>query len=213
MEVQNQKALTAAMMLSFITIGYNLIEGGISIYFGLSDGTLALLGFGVDSFVEVLSGLGIAHMILRMRNSKVESSDQFERFALRITGICFYILTFGLIIGSILNIIQNEKPNTTIPGIIISAISIISMTVLMKYKLKVGKELNNKAIIADAHCTKTCLNLSIILLISSFLYIFLKIGYIDTLGSLAIAYLSFKEGKESLEKSKSLLLACNGERE
>ena len=164
---------------------------------------MSLLGFGIDSFVEVLSGMGVAHMILRMSYSNVTSRDEIERFTLKVTGIGFYILTAGLILGSILNLIRHIKPDTTLPGIIVSSISIITMYILMNYKLKVGKKLNSDAIIADAHCTKTCFNLSIILLLSSLLYMFLKISYIDILGSLGIAYYSFKEGKESLEKSKS----------
>ncbi len=211
MHERDRKYLNIALILSFITIFYNFLEGGVSIFYGLSDNTLALLGFGIDSFVEVISGLGVAHMVLRMKYSSVNSRDDFERFALKITGTCFYILTAGLIAGSILNIIQNVKPDTTIPGIIVSIISILSMYILMKHKLKAGKALNSDAIIADANCTRTCFNLSIILLASSLIYIFVKIGYIDLIGSIGIAYLSFKEGKESFEKAKSETLACGCE--
>ena len=207
--VQKKKLLKIALILSFITIFYNLGEGGISIFFGLKDGTLTLLGFGIDSFVEVLSGLGIFHMILRMKNSPINSRDEFERFALKITGISFYILSVGLVIGAVINIVQNVKPETAVPGIVVSAISIISMKLLMTYKLDVGRKLNSDAIIADANCTRTCLNLSMILLIASLLYLFFKIGYIDILGSMGIAYYSIKEGKESFEKSKSNNLECS----
>jgi len=205
----NGKLLKIALILSFVTIIYNLLEGGISVFFGLSDAALSLLGFGIDSFVEVLSGLGIAHMILRMQKNEVNTWDAFERFALKVTGISFYILTAGLILGSVLNIIQGVKPETTIPGIIVSIISIISMYILLKYKLRIGNELNSEAIIADANCTRTCFNLSIILLASSLLYTIFKINYIDILGSLGIAYYAFKEGKESLEKSKSSSINCS----
>ncbi len=207
----NDKLLKTALILSFITIGYNFIEGGVSIFFGLTDNTLALLGFGIDSFVEVVSGLGIAHMVLRMKYSSVESRDEFEKFALKITGICFYILTFGLVTGSILNLIQNVKPDTTFPGFVIAIISISSMYILMKYKLRVGKALNSDAIIADANCTRTCFNLSIILLASSLIYMFAKIVYIDLIGSLGIAFLSFREGQEAFEKAKNESVSCGCE--
>ena len=108
--------LKTALILSIITVGYNIIEGIVSVSFGYSDETLALFGFGVDSFVEVISGLGILHMVLRMKNSNAIERDKFEKTALRITGISFYILTAGLIIGSILNIIYNVKPETTLAG-------------------------------------------------------------------------------------------------
>jgi len=205
------KLIRSAFILSLITIFYNIAEGLISVYFGLGDETLALLGFGVDSFVEVISGIGIAHMILRMKYSKVETRDAFEKTALRITGTVFYLLTAGLIIGAVLNLMNNVKPTTTIPGIIIAVISIITMYWLMTSKLKVGKALHSDAIIADANCTKTCFYLSFILLASSGLYELFAIAYFDILGSLGIAYIAFREGKEAFEKAKSGNLMCNCE--
>jgi divalent metal cation (Fe/Co/Zn/Cd) transporter len=91
---------------------------------------------------------------------------------------------------------------------VISIISILTMYFLMNAKLKVGGELNSEAIIADAKCTKTCLQLSIILLAASLLYQLLHILYIDIIGSVGIAYLSFREGKESFEKAKKGSFDC-----
>lgn len=206
-----KKLIRIAFVLSLITIFYNIAEGIISVYFGASDETLALLGFGVDSFVEVISGIGILHMILRMKYSKVETRDAFEKTALKITGTAFYFLTAGLVIGSVLKMINNVKPITTIPGIIIAVISILTMYWLMTAKLKVGNALNSDAVIADANCTKTCFYLSFILLVSSGLYELFSIQYFDVLGSLGIAYFAFKEGKESFEKASSgnLMCSCN----
>jgi hypothetical protein len=211
LDTKNKNMLNTALALSFFTIVYNLFEGGVSVFFGFKDGALSLLGFGIDSFVEVLSGMGVAHMVLRMRYSNVISRDDLEKLTLKITGIGFYILTAGLIVGSILNIVKHVKPDTTLPGIIVSAVSIITMYILMVNKLRIGKKLKSDAIIADANCTKTCFNLSIILLLSSLLYMFFKISYIDILGSLGIAYYSFKEGTESMEKSVSTSLSCECE--
>lgn len=205
------KLMNIAIILSIITILYNLAEGGISIFYGLDDETLSLLGFGIDSFVEVSSGIAIAHMILRMRHSKISSRDKFERQALRVTGAGFYILTLGLIAGSILNIIQGTKPETTFAGIIIAAISIVSMYFLTSYKLKIGKELKSDPIIADANCTRACLYLSVILLAASGLYEIFRVSYIDVAGSLAIAWFTFKEGRESFAKAKSRSLSCCGD--
>lgn len=203
-----EKWLNTALWLSIITIAYNIIEGLVSVYFGSADNTLVLLGFGVDSFVEVISGFGILHMVVRMQRSEIKDFDKFERLALRITGVSFILLAIGLVAGSILNIINKIKPDTTIAGIIIAAISILSMYFLMNYKLKTGKALNSEAIIADAHCTKTCLYLSFILLISSILYELFKISYIDVAGSIGIAWYAFSEGRESLEKAKKNQLSC-----
>lgn len=207
--MNQQRLLNIAFLLSLITILYNIIEGIISVYFGLEDEALSLLGFGSDSFVEVISGVGIAHMVLRMKRTNVEQRDKFERQALRITGTGFFILTVGIITGAVINLIQNNKPETTIPGLIISGISILTMYFLMKSKLSIGKKLNSDAIIADANCTKSCLYLSIVLLASSGLYEIFRIGYIDIIGSLGIAWFAFKEGKEAFEKVKQNKLACN----
>jgi len=203
------KPLRFALALGLITIFYNIIEGTISIFFGLEDETLALFGFGVDSFVEVISGIGITHMLLRMKYSKVVSRDKFEKTALRITGFSFFLLAIGLIVGSAFNLVQNSHPQTTVAGIIIAVVSILTMYWLMTSKLKVGKALNSDAIIADANCTKTCFYLSFILLVTSGLYELFHIRYFDILGSLGIAYFAFNEGREAYEKVKSGNLACN----
>jgi len=206
--METKKLINTAIIFSIITIAYNIAEGLIAIYFGMTDETLALFGFGADSFVEVISGIGILHMVLRMKKSPVAKRDGFERQALRITGFAFYLLVVGLIIGSVFNIIENTKPETTIAGVIISSISIATMYFLMRAKLKVGKALNSDAIIADANCTKTCFYLSMILLASSLLYEFTGIGYIDIAGSLGIAWFAFKEGKEAFDIAKSGNLSC-----
>jgi len=208
MNKTKEQLLKTAFILSLITIFYNLIEGGISVYFGMSDDSLSLFGFGVDSFVEVISGIGIAHMIIRMKKNLNVSKDNFEKRALLITGISFFLLTAGLIFGAVINVIQNVKPETTLPGVIIALISILTMYFLMNSKLKVGKELDSDAIIADAKCTRTCFQLSIILLCASLLYHVFHILYIDIIGSLAIAYISFNEGKEAIEKSKRSDFKC-----
>ena len=203
------KLYKKALWLSYITIGYNLIEGVISTFFGAQDETLALFGFGVDSFVEVISGIGIAHMIFRLTREKdVARHDSFEVTALRITGTAFYILTAGLVVGSILIMVKGIAPETTIVGVIVGILSILTMYFLYDQKIKVGRKLNSEPIIADAKCTKTCLYLSFILLGSSALYELFRIPYFDALGSLGIAWYAFKEGRESFEKARSKNLVC-----
>ncbi len=206
--MEHKKLLRVALILGIITILYNIAEGIFSVFFGASDDTLALLGFGVDSFVEVISGIGVLHMVIRMQHSKAETYDKFERQALRITGTAFYILTAGLIIGSVINVVLGIKPETTVAGIIISSISLSTMYFLMKFKLRIGHKLNSSAIIADANCTKTCFYLSFILLGSSLLYHFFGIAWFDIIGSLGIAWFAFTEGREAFEKSKAEKMGC-----
>lgn len=191
-----------ASSLALITIFYNLIEGIVSVFFGMEDETIALFGFGLDSFVEVVSGIGIWHMVQRLKRTPDSSPDKFEKRALKITGSAFYLLTIGLTVGSLINLFQGYKPQTTFWGIVVASVSIFTMWLLIHFKMKVGKQLNSQAIIADANCTKACLYLSIVLLVSSVGYELTGIGGLDSFGALFIAWFSFKEGKEAFEKAK-----------
>lgn len=192
-----------AFALAIFTIIYNLAEGIIATYLGFEDESLALFGFGVDSFIEVISGLGIAHMVLRIRQHPESNRDTFERTALRITGFAFYVLVLGLVTSSLYNIYIGHKPETTFWGVIISIISIAVMWLLVFGKTKTGKALQSEAILADAQCTKVCIYMSVILLISSGIYEVTNLAYIDSIGTLGLSYFAYKEGKECFEKAKS----------
>ena len=191
-----------AFLLSLFTIFYNIIEGVVSMFFGYSDETLALFGFGADSFIEVMSGVGIAVMIYRIRQNPESSKTKFEIRALKTTGFAFYLLSAGLLAGIVLNIISNHKPVTTLWGVIISVISIIVMIWLMNAKKNVGKKLDSGPIIADANCTKVCVYMSIVLLLSSLIYELTGFAYTDLIGAAGLIYFSVMEGKEAFEKAK-----------
>lgn len=199
----HKKYYQIAFGLALFTIIYNVAEGLVSTYLGYEDESLALFGFGSDSFIEVISGLGIAHMILRIRNHPNSKRDDFERTALRITGVAFYLLVFGLVVTSIYNIWTGHQPLTTFWGVVISILSILIMWILVVGKRKVGHQLNSAPILADANCTLVCVYMSVILLISSGLYELFGIQYIDSIGTLGLAYFAFKEGRECFEKAKS----------
>ena len=199
-----------ANVLAMITIFYNIMEGLVSVYFGVEDETLALFGFGLDSFVEVISGIGIWHMINRIRKNVGANSDKFERQALKVTGTAFYMLSVGLAITAMINVYQGHNPVTTFWGIVISLVSVFTMWSLIHYKVKIGTQLSSQAIIADANCTKACLYLSVILLVSSAGYELTGIGGLDSIGAVLIAGFSFKEGRESFQKAKGIACSCQG---
>ena len=200
--------LNLALVLAVITVGYNIIEGLVSIHFGFQDETLALFGFGLDSFVEVISGVGIWHMIMRMRRRPGGDQDRFEQNALRITGAAFYLLSAGLAASALVSLIQHHRPETTLWGIIVSVISIATMSALIHYKLNVGKALGSEAILADANCTKACLLLSFVLLGASLSFELTGIRYVDALGAIWIAWYAFKEGRESFQKAAGKSCSC-----
>ena len=198
-----------AYQLSLFTILYNVIEGLVSMMLGFQDETLTLFGFGADSFIEVLSGMGIAVMITRIMKNPGSTKNEFEIKALKITGIAFYILSAGLLVGIILNFVQKHNPESTLWGVVISVISIIVMIWLMNAKRRVGKQLNSEPIISDSNCTKVCIYMSIVLLLSSLIFECTGFAYADTFGSAGLIYFSVKEGMEAFEKAKGKNCSCD----
>lgn len=199
-----------ALWLALFTIFYNFVEGLISIYFGAQDETLTLFGFGIDSFIEVMSGSGILVMVLRIRTMSDSPRSQFEQTALRITGTSFYLLAIGLGTTAIYNIITSHKPVTTLPGLIISLISLAVMWALVMGKRRVGNVLGSASILADANCTMVCIYMSVVLLVSSLIYQFTGFGFVDSLGALGLIYFSINEGREAFEKATDIDDDCCG---
>ncbi len=208
MEPAGRNLYRQAYLLSLFTIFYNIAEGVVSMILGYEDETLTLFGFGVDSFIEVMSGIGIAVMILRIRQSPDSPKTRFEMTALKITGTAFYLLSAGLLAGIVLNLINHHRPETTFWGLVISLISLLAMLWLMTAKKRVGKKLNSEPIIADANCTKVCLYMSLVLLASSLIYELTEFAYADVIGSAGLIYFSTREGKEALERAKGRECDC-----
>lgn len=205
-----EKLYATANLLAVLTIFYNIAEGAVSVWFGVADETISLFGFGVDSFVEVISGVGIWHMVRRIRVNGGETRDEFERQALRITGWAFYLLTAGLVLTAGLSLYENHRPESTFWGIIVSLASISIMWGLIHYKTKVGKALNSSAILADAACSRACLYLSLVLLGASAGYQLTGFGSVDAVGALLIAWFAFREGREAFRKARGLACCCSG---
>ena len=197
-----------ASYLAVFTIVYNILEGAASVWMGASDETLALFGFGIDSFIEVVSAIGVWHMLHRIRSNGGETRDEFEQRALRITGGSFYILTTGLVATAGLNLYQRHRPETTLWGVIISLVSISFMWFLIRQKTKVGTALNSPAILADAACSRACLYFSLALMVSSIGYELTGLGSLDAVGAMLIAWLSYREGKEAFAKARGLNCSC-----
>ena len=201
-----------ALWLGFFTVFYNLLEGLVSIFFGVHDEALTLFGFGMDSFIEVMSGIGIVAMVYRIRQHPNTVRSQFERTALRITGMSFFLLATGLAGTAIYNVVIDHKPETTLPGLIISLVSIAMMWALVSAKRKVGRVLDSASILADANCTLVCIYMSLILLAASLVYELTGVGFVDSIGALGLIYFSFNEGRESFKRAKGMECDCEVEK-
>lgn len=202
-DLETKRLYNIAFYQVLFLVGYNTAEGIISSILGFKEESLTLFGFGIDSFIEVISGLGILQMITRIRLNPTSDRGPYERTALRITGFAFYALVAGLTVTAIYNLVTGHKPEATYFGAIISTISILVMGLFIHYQSKVGKALNSAAILADVQCTKVCIYMSVVLLIGSVIYHFTGIAWVDSIAAFGLAFLSFREGRECFEKAKS----------
>lgn len=206
---KQDKLFSWILALAVLTIVYNIAEGLVAIWFGLKDETLTLFGFGIDSFVETVSAVGVTQMVIRIKKNPASGRGQFEILALKITGWCFYALTVILTASAIYNIIEGHQPKSTVAGVIIASVSIFTMWALIQAKISIGTKLDSAPIIADARCNQVCLYMSLVLLVASGLWWLFHIPYIDTLGTAGLVYFSIKEGREAFEKAKGIE-CCDG---
>ena len=185
--------------LSVFTIIYNLAEGVISAYYGLSDDAMALFGFGVDSLIEAASAV----LVIWRFKKEFESSEKEvkrERMANLGIGILYLILTVSIVGSSAFQLLSKTHPLTTLPGIIISLVSISFMFILWKAKLKAADVLQSNTVRSDAGCSLACIKLSFILLIGSTLFLYFpNLWWIDSASALLLAYFIGKEGLEIVQ--------------
>jgi len=158
-----------------------------------------------------MSGIGILAMVIRIRQNPDTSRTQFEITALRITGTAFYLLVVGLAVTALYNIVVGHKPETTLPGLIISVVSIAIMWALVAGKRKVRRELNSQPILSDANCTMVCIYMSVVLLASSLIYELTGFGFVNSIGALGLIWFSYSEGKEAFEKAAGMEDCCDDE--
>lgn len=201
-----QKLHKKALVLSYITVAYNIIEGIVSIIAGSIAGSVALVGFGLDSFVESLSG---SIMIWRFRqHSKIsqEEEERIEKKAVKLVAYTFLILAAYIFYESATKLFNSEIPQPSIIGIIIAVISIIAMPVLFFMKYRTGKSLNSKSLVADSKQTLACLFLSVALLFGLSLNYLYGFWQADPVVGLLISGYLVKEGYSTLREEE--LCSC-----
>lgn len=182
--------------LEYFTVAYNSLEGLIAIVSGLIAGSIALVGFGFDSIIEVISGLTL---IWRL-NSDVheERRERAELVAIRIVGICFLALALYVSYDSIRSLIKRDAPDESVPGIILATASLIVMPLLVRAKRRVARGINSAALAADAKQTELCTYLSAILLAGLLLNALFGWWWADPVAALVMVPIIVKEGVEGL---------------
>lgn len=151
-------------MLSAVTVGYNVVEGVVSLIFGGLAGSAALIGFGLDSFMESLSG-GIMLWRFGKRWATPEAELRAERRATTAVGVTFFLFAAYVLYESVEKLIMRETPDPSLPGIIIALVSVITMPTLFLLKRRVARRIGSRSLAADAKQTLACLLLSVALFI------------------------------------------------
>ena len=193
-------------LLSRITLAYNTGEGLAAIVAGLFAGSIALVGFGVDSVIEVVSS---AASLWRLhRDADPVHRAHSERIALRIIGSCFLALAAYIVVDAGHALLVHEVPERTIPGLVITALSVVIMPLLARSKRQVATSLGSRALVADAAQTSLCAYLSLIVLIGLLLNVLLGWWWADPVAALAMVPIIAKEGIEGLRGEESCDDCC-----
>jgi divalent metal cation (Fe/Co/Zn/Cd) transporter len=191
--------------LEYFTIAWNSLEGLVGVVAGAIAGSISLVGFGIDSFIEVTSG---ATLLWRMTvDADEQSREQNEKLSLRIVGACFLVLSAYIAYESVSDLLTRKAAAHSVPGIILACVSLVAMPILSRAKKQVGKKLGSAAMHADAKQTDFCVYLSAILLVGLLLNATLGWWWADATAALIMVPIIAKEGIDGV-KGKTCADSC-----
>lgn len=203
---KREEVVRRGIRLSYLTIGYNSLEAVGSLLAGILSGSVALVGFGIDSVIEVTSSVA-AQWRLR---SDADSSrrERVELTTLRIVGWCFIALAIYITLDSAKSLFGREVPSRSIFGLVILVLSVIVMPLLARAKRRVALEMGSGALEADARQTALCAYLSLIALVGVGLNATLGWWWADPIAALAMVPIIAKEGVEGIRAEASANACC-----
>lgn len=189
------------LRLEYFTIAYNVAEAAASILFGAMAGSIALVGFGLDSVVESLSGGILVWRLKQHGRCTREAEERVEKRSMRFVAVSFFILGAYILYESISKLVSGEAPHGSLPGIIIAVASIIVMPLLATQKQRAGKAIGSQALVADSRETLACAALSIALLLGLGANYLFGFWQADPLAGLVIVFFLAREGREVWQES------------
>ena len=194
--IPQDRTWRTALHLEYFTVIYNIFEAAASIVFGTAAGSIALVGFGLDSIVESLSGMILIWRLKRHDHVSPEEEERIERLAERLVALSFFLLGAYVLYESVSKLITREIPEPSLIGIVIAVLSIIIMPILAWRKRVVGTAIGSRALLADAKETITCGYLSVALLIGLLANYLFGFWQADPLVGFVIVIFLFREGYE-----------------
>jgi divalent metal cation (Fe/Co/Zn/Cd) transporter len=199
--------LQRGILLEYLTIGWNVIECVVAVGSGAVSGSVALVGFGIDSFIETSSG---AVLLWRLRaEHRGQDAEKVERKALKLVGVCFMLLAAYVTFDSVKTLIEKEYPERSVIGIAIAFLSMVVMPWLAHLKRRTAGNLNSASLHADSRQTSLCAYLSVILLAGLLLNALLGWWWADPVAALAMVPVIVKEGREALRGETCSDCACH----
>lgn len=195
--LNRQAAAQRGKRLEYFTVAWNSLEGLVALTAGAHAGSISLVGFGIDSFIEVTSG---TVLLWRMSvDADVRSRERNERLSLKIVGVCFLALAVYVGYESVSDLIYKKTPEHSLPGIVLACVSLVVMPILSRAKKKVGQELGSTAMHADARQTDFCVYLSVILLVGLLLNASLGWWWADPAAAIVMVPVIAKEGMQAIK--------------
>ena len=187
-----------AVVLEQATIGYNVVEGIVAVTFGIVAGSIALTGFGFDSWIEVTA----AAVVLRRLRAEIaggEPDEAKERRALRVVAVTFFVLAAYVTIEGIRDLVVGDEPSISVLGMVLTGLSAVIMPTLARLKRTAGGTMNSRLVLADAAETELCAWLSVSTLAGLVGFAAFGLSWIDPAAGFVIAYFAIREGREAWE--------------
>lgn len=196
MESGKEDLWRTALLLEYFTVVYNVAEAVLSILFGMLAGSIALIGFGLDSIVESLSAIILIWRLRKHDTGTREEEEKTERTAQRFVAVTFFILGLYILWESADKLLGHEIAQPSPAGILIALASILIMPVLAWKKQAVGTAIGSKALVADSKETVACAFLSVALLAGLGANYLFGFWQADPLAGFVIVLFLFREGYE-----------------
>jgi divalent metal cation (Fe/Co/Zn/Cd) transporter len=193
-----------AVWLEYFTVGGNVIEGEVAIGAGMIAGSVALVGFGVDSSIEVISapGAAVAAAQGRPRRHPVQEESGAERRALDVVAVTFFLLAAYTTFEAVNSLLGHEAPDRSVVGLVLSVLSLVIMPALAWWKQRTGRQMGSRALVADAAETWVCSYLSLALLAGVGLHELFGWWWADPVGALAMLPVILWQGWETLGEAR-----------
>ncbi len=209
--VERSALLKRALRLEYLTVGWNIVEGIVSVLLASAAGSVALLGFGIDSFVETASGLVLLWRLGAERHARDrEEIERLDRRAHKLVGLSLFLLAGFVAIDAVKELVLREHPDPTWGGLVITAVSAVAMQWLARAKRRTAAALESRAMAADSFQTTACWWLSIITLGGIALNAALGWWWADPVAALGMTYFLVSEGREAWRGEDCCDCSCGG---